>query len=167
MKLITQLKAVEVEAIERCVPAHMLVLMMEQCQRMGLEIRADVMQQLNVASVAPLSRFDTLSVARCAREVDRVARSLLHDLSPDDAREGLYTCATFALALVEEGKLADKGNQAVLCALLFLEDAKDDKPDKDGQGVVWNLEMRRLETAAKALIRRAMLLGYYHGESVH
>lgn len=146
---------------ERSLPAHMLFLMMEQCQKIGLELRADVMQHLNVASIAPLSQLDTLSVVRIAKRVDEAARSLLNDLSPDDPREGMYCCATFILTLVAEGRLEDKGNQAVLVALMLLDDVKDRKPDVTGQEAVWRVNEARWGAEAKKLLHRANLLGFY------
>ena len=40
-----------------------------------------------------------------AKKVDELATSLLHAMSPDDPREGLYAGAMFALVLVDEGLL--------------------------------------------------------------
>ena len=62
--------------IERCVPAHMLVLMLDEAKKAGFEIRADVMHHLNMASAAPMAQLDPFSVSRLARRVDDVARAL-------------------------------------------------------------------------------------------
>ena len=147
--------------VERCVPAHMMVLMMQECSKIGLEMRADVQHHLNVASVAPLAECDTLSVARLARRVDEVATTLLKDLSPDDPREGLYACAMFCLVLVEEGRIADVKNQAVLVSLMLLDDLKDESKDVNGEGVVWHLRERKLKEDARRLLSRATLQGLY------
>ena len=157
----TTVKTRDQEIVERCLPAHMLFLMIEECRKIGLELRADVARQLNVSAIAPLARVDSLSVARLARRVDDDARALLRDLSPDDPRDGLYCCATFVLTLVDEGRLADKDNMAVLVALLLLQDVKEDRPDEDGAEAVWRVQEARWAEEAKKLLRRVVLLGYY------
>jgi hypothetical protein len=102
-----------------------------------------------------------LSVARLARRVDDVARSLLHDLSPDDPRHGLYCCAMFILKLVDEHRLDDRQNQAVLVALLLMDDVRDDRKDAGGQEPVWRLEERQWKEEAGRLLFRAMMQGLY------
>ena len=77
-----------------------------------------------------MAQLDPFSVSRLARRVDDVARALLEDLSPDDPRHGLYCCAMFVLLLVDEGRLFDVQNQAVLVAMLLMDDVKDDKKDR-------------------------------------
>jgi hypothetical protein len=157
----TDLKARDRAIVERALPAHMLFLMMEECQKIGYGLRADVMRHLNMAAAAPLASCDQLSVARLARRIDDAATTLLHDLSPDDPRHGLYCCATFTLLLVDEGRIEDKGNQAVLAALLLLDDVKDDRPDEEGQGAGWRLQEGRWRNEAKKLLSRAVLMGVY------
>ncbi len=154
--------AQDLTILELALPAHMMFLMMEQCQAvLNLELRADVMAKLNNASIAPLSQLDMFSVQRIAKRVDETARSLLHDLSPDDPRDGLYSCAQFVLKLVDEGRLNDPTNMAVLVAILLMDDIKDDKPDVQGQEAVWRLEERRWQNAAGKLLSRAVILGLY------
>ena len=126
------LKTRDLTIVQRAVPAHMLCLMVEQCTKNGFELRPDVLYKLNLAAAAPMAGCDMLSVARLARRVDEVATTLLHDLSPDDARHGLYCCAMFVLTLVEEGRMADKTNQAVLISLLLLDDVADERKDSKG-----------------------------------
>ncbi|MEJ6846722.1 hypothetical protein V3589_10955 [Sinorhizobium fredii] len=147
--------------VERCLPAHLMFLMAEECRKAGFELRSDVMQHLNVAAVSPLARLDMLSVVRLARRTDEVARSLLNELSPDDPRHGLYVCAMFCLKLVDEELLSDRTNQAVLVSLLLLDDIRDDSPDVDGQGVVWRLTEQQWQREAGKLLTRAMLQNLY------
>ena len=148
-------------AVERCVPAYMMLLMMDRCEAEGLTGRADVRHHLNVASVAPLSQLDGPTAGLLAKEVDRVSQLLIRDLHADSAIEALYVCATFCLLLVDEGRLPDRNNQAVLCGLLFLEDAKDEEPDVNGERPIWSIRSKVLEDKAGRLIIRANLLGYY------
>jgi hypothetical protein len=149
------------QLVERCLPAHMMVLMMEECQKIGLEMRPDVLHRLNVASIAPLAKSDAFTVARLAMRVDDAARTLLNDLSPDDPRHGLYSCAMFAITLVDEGRIADVKNMAVLVALMLMDDLKDDAPDEQGQGVVWRLQEQKLKQEAKKLLGRCALMGLF------
>ena len=155
------LKARDQEAVERALPGLMMFLMMEQCQKIGLEMRADVMHRLNVASAAPFAKLDTLSVSRVAKRTDDAATTLLRDMTADDPREALYIAAMFALVLVEEGQLADKDNMAVLVALLLMDDVKNEEPDADGLRPVWTAREAKWKDAAKRLMTRAMIMGLY------
>ena len=157
------LKARDQRVIERALPALMLFLMMEQCKKIGLEMRADVMRHLNMASAAPLAELDTLSVSRVAKRVDEMATTLLRDLNPGDPRHGLYCCAMFALLLVDEGRIADKGNQAVLVSLLLIEDVKDEEPDINGFRPVWIVNEKKWKDEAKKMLNRALIMGLYTG----
>ena len=151
----------DLTTVEQALPAHMMFLMMEQAQKLRLELRADVLLHLNRAAIAPLVRLDELSVARVARRIDDAAKTLLHDLSADDARHGLYCCAMFSLMLVDESRLADIRSQAILVALLLLNDIKDDSKDVRGEGVVWCLQEGVWRREAKKLLSRASLMGLY------
>ena len=147
--------------LQRALPAHMLVLMIQECKKAGFEVRADVEHHLNMAAAAPLSRIDMLSVRRIAGKIDSTARTLLHDLSPDDPRHGLYCCAQFILTLIDEGRWDDPRNQAVLVSLLLMEDVKDDRKDAQGNEAVWRVEEAKWQAEAKKMLRRANLLGLY------
>ena len=148
--------------VETALPAHLMFLMMEECQKIGLELRADTMHHLNNAAAAPLAQLDTFSVARLAKKIDDIARSLLNDLSPDDPRHGLYCCAMFTLMLVDEGWLQDKGNMAVLVALALLDDIRNDMADVDGRSAVWHLEEHKWRKAAGSMHVRAALQGVFN-----
>lgn len=155
------LKTRDQAAVEGALPALMMFLMMEQCKKLGIEVRADVLHNLNQAAVVPLSRLDALSVSRVAKRVDETATTLLRDLHADDPREALYVCAMFALLLVEEGRIFDKGNQAVLVALLLMEDVKDEEADVNGFRPVWLVNEKKWKSAAGKLLNRAMIMGLY------
>ena len=151
------------EVAERAVPAMMLFLMMENCKKIGMEMRADVLHHLNRASIAPLSQLDTVSISRVAKQVDDVATTLLREFSVDDPREGLYVAAMFVLMLVEEGKMRDKGNQAVLVSLMLVDDVRDEEPDDNGFRPVWTLNEKKWKDAAGKLMNRALIMGFYCG----
>lgn len=151
-------KSRETLAVEASVPAHMMFLMMEQCQKAGIEGRDDFLHKLNVAAAGPLAGLDMLSVSRAARRVDDAANRLLHDLSPDDPVEGLHACAMFALVLANEGLLADPGCQAVLVSMLLIEDAKTEHPTEKG---VVRVDEERWQRAAKKMLHRARALSLY------
>lgn len=147
--------------IEQALPAHMMVLMVQECLRAGYELRLDALQRLNIAAAAPLARLDAFSISRVAKRVDGLARNLLHDLSPDDPVEGLYCCAMFCLTLVDEGCLDDKTSMAVLVALMLIQDAEDDKAGDPGGEVAVNLKLSRWKAAARKLHTRAALQGVF------
>ncbi|WP_266032656.1 hypothetical protein [Brucella intermedia] len=155
------MRARDKNVTEQMVPAHMLFLMLEECQKAGYEVRSDVMQHLNVAVAAPLAGLDDLSVARLAKKTDDIATSLLHDLSPDDPREGLMICAMLILRLIDEGKWQDVKNQAVLVSMLLMDDVKDEHKGKGDTGPFWRLEEQKWKDAAGKLMVRAMLQGLY------
>ena len=159
------MKSRDVRVVEKALPAHLMFLMMEECQKIKLELRPDAMAHLNRAAVAPLVRLDELSMARVARRIDETARTLLRDLAPDDPRHGLYSCAMLVLVLAEEGRLSDVGNQAVLTAMLLMEDIKDDRKDDRDEGVVWPLVEARWKKDAGKLLSRCVLMGLYVASS--
>lgn len=151
----------DLEVLEKTVPPHMMVLMIQACMEKGFEVRSDVLQHLNNAAVAPLARLDALTISRLARRTDEIALALLKKLSPDDPREGLYCCAMFVLQLVDEGIWTDAHHQAVLVSLLLIEDVKDDRKDVAGNEVVWKLEEKRWSNKAHDMMVAARLQGLY------
>lgn len=148
----------ETEAVEQAVPAHMLFQMMEECKKVGFVLRGDVMQHVNVAAVAPLKNLDELTIRRLALRIDGAATSLLHELSPDDPRDGLYCVAMFCLKLADEMRIKDLQNQAILASLLLIEDLKHDHPTEE---VVWTLQEKRWKDKAGKLMMRAVLQGLF------
>ena len=157
------LRARDQGVVEKCLPALLLFLAMEECKKIKLEFRADVSHHLNVASVSPMQALDMASVARLAKRVDDDATALLRGLHTDDPRDALYTIATFILLLVDEGRLQDKTNQAVLVSLMLIDDVKDDRPDEAGAEAIWTVKERHWREHAQGLIHRAVLLGLYCG----
>lgn len=154
-------KQKELDAVEASLPAHMMFLMMEECQKIGLDMRADTLHRLNVAAASPFAKLETFAARRAAQKADDVARSLLTMMSPDDPRDGLYASAMFALTLVDEGFIRDPQNMAVLVALLLMDDLKDDRPDDKGQGAIWHLKEREWRKVAGNMHVRAALQGVY------
>jgi hypothetical protein len=63
--------------------------------------------------------------------------------------------------LADEELFPDPRNQAVLVALLLLDDVKNDKPDVNGELPVWKLDEILWKTEAKKMLRRANLMGLY------
>lgn len=155
------LLARDLTILETCLPAQMLMMMLEEVQKAGFEVRADAVYHLRNAVAAPLSQIDTFSVARLAKRIDDTARTLLRDLNPDDPRHGLYCCAQFILTLIDEGRWLDARNQAVLVSLLLMEDIKDERKDVQGNEAVWRLEERKWQKEAKKMLHRANLMGFY------
>lgn len=148
--------------LELALPAYLFVLMLRGLPREGFGLRADVEHHLDHAAVLPLVGLDELSVARLAKRLDDMARALLHELAPDDARQGLLIVAHFVLLLVDEGLFDDARNQAVLTALLLLDEARE-APGKDEPD--WAFDRTgdevRLRVPARSLLARTRLLGLY------
>ena len=136
---------------------HTLFLMMEEVQKIGIEIRPDIMHYVNLGSVAALAELDILTQQRVAKRTDDLSKSLLRDLNPHDPRHGLYVMAMFILKLVDEGLIHDKNNQAVLASLLLIEDLKE-----VNETSTWTFEEARLKKEALHLLTRARLLGVYN-----
>ena len=149
--------------LELALPAYLFVLMLHQLPKEGLGLRTDVRCHLDNAAVLPLVGLDELSVARLAKRLDDMAHRLLHELAPDDARQGLLIIAHFVLMLVDEGLFDDARNQAVLTALLLIDEAREapgpspeggDEPD-------WAYDEARLQILARPLLGKTQLLGLY------
>jgi hypothetical protein len=147
--------------VELALPAYMMAYMVEATQKSGFILRADVIAHLGRAAVLPLTRIAEASVSLMARKITDAAAELLRELNPDDPRHGLYCLTMFVLMLVDEELFPDPRNQAVLVALLLLDDVKNDKPDVNGELPVWKLDEILWKTEAKKMLRRANLLGLY------
>ena len=145
--------------IRRCLPAHMMYLMMEEASKTGWTMRADMLHRLSNAAGAPLARLDPMDVSRLAKRIDDHAGALLRDLSSNDSVEGLFTCAMFAMVLVDEGYLQDRQNMAVLVALLLLDDAKSDSPDVEGVRPEYAIKHTLWMAGAKKMLGRAVFMG--------
>jgi hypothetical protein len=113
--------------VELALPAYMMAYMVEEAQKKGFILRADVIAHLGRAAVLPLTRIAEASVSLMARKITDAAATILRELNPDDPRHGLYCLAMFVLMLVDEELFSDPRNQAVLVALLLLDDVKNDK----------------------------------------
>ena len=121
----------------------------------------DVRHHLNTAVASAFSKLDPRAIMHVAKQVDDTANTLLRDLHSDDPREALYTCAMFVMLLVAEGRFTDARNQAVLVSSLMIEDIRDDRPDVNGEGVIWRLQEQKWTEHARAMLTRANLLGFY------
>lgn len=147
----------DVEAVQTCLPAHLMFLSMELALKEGVQARADLLQKLNVASITGLRKLDPLTIARVAKRVDDAARSIMRDTHVE-VLHGLYSSAMLVMVLVDEGLLTDVQSMPVLTALMLLEDLKASQDDKE---FLWKLEERKLRDTAKQMLSRAQLLGLY------
>lgn len=152
------MSAQEKRLIEECLPGHMMNLMGQGVVAAGFQLRPDILQKLNVASAAPLVALkdDLEAVKRCAKEVDSVSTKLLWDLAPQDPVHGLYACAVFCLLLVEERRLLDAQNMAVLVSMVLMDDLK-----QEGYSEHYHYKEKILTAEAHKLISKAVKAGYY------
>ena len=139
---------------EKAVPAHLLHLMSDEIMKAGYLLRPDIINYLNVAAAAPFKDINEFLVRTAAKMTDDITVTLLHDLSPDDPREGFMVGCYFCLLLVDEELLAQPDNQAVLAAGLLIEEMKEHGED-------WDFGEARLRERAKATLTRAQLQGLY------
>lgn len=148
----------EKQLIEQCLPGHMMHLMASGVVTAGYQLRPDIMQKLNVSAAAPLAALkdDMNAIKRCAKEIDSIATRLLWDLAPQDPVHGMYACATFCLLLVEERRLLDAQNMAVLVAMVLMDDLKS-----EGFAETYHYKEKILEAEAHKLISKAIKEGYY------
>lgn len=142
---------------EMCLPATMLFYVLEKLQKdEGYELREDVAQALNVATVAPMSDVTPDSKLQyLARRVDRDANAILANANCSDLRATLLAVAYMTLGLVSEGRLQDKDNQAVLVSLALTEEAENDAGDE------WGIRADEARRAGKRIMDRAFMLGYF------
>lgn len=160
------MKQRDLQTVEAALPAYMMALMVEEAQKKGFVLRSDVIAHLGRAAAVPLSKVDELSVSRLARQITDTATTLLTDMNPVDPRHGLYCCAMFVMTLVDEGRFLDATNQAVLVAMLLMDDVKDDRPDVDGALPVWRVEEIKWKAEAKKMLLRANLMGLYLSDNL-
>lgn len=125
MLLGTQLRS----AVERGIPAHLLYLSAERLKRDGYILREDVFINLDRASVAALTGLSSEQVRQAATQIDETATAILRDMSFDDPRDCIISCAYLILKLVDEGLYTDVQNQAVLVATLLTVDSRDSGSD--------------------------------------
>ena len=160
-----ELKNRDNAVLEAALPAMLILQMLEKSRELGVEMRWDVEKKLSDAVLAPLSKLDPVSVSRVAQRLEDVSATLLRDLNALSAAHAIYVCAVFALLLVEEARIDDKGNMATLVALLIMDDIKYDEPDANGmrpmfaaQEIIWKKE-------AKAMLFRANIMRLYIGDA--
>ena len=135
-------------------PAHLLWLSADRLTREGWRLRPDVFVQLSRAAAAALVGVEPRRVSRCARAIDDAAVSLLRELSFDDPRDGILSCAMLTVKLVDESLYEDPTNQAVLVSLLLIQDAEEAGSD-------FSFDVRMLQNSVGKMLKRLNLLGYY------
>ena len=114
----------ERRAVELGLPAHLLWLSADRLRQEGWTLRGDTLLHLSRASAAGLAGLGYDAVRRCSQRIDQAASAALRDLSFDDPRDGLMSCALLTVKLVDEALFPDPTNQAVLVSMLLLEDAR-------------------------------------------
>ena len=151
--------------VELALPAYMMAYMVEATQKRGFILRADVIAHLGRAAVLPLTRIAEASVSLMARKITDAAAELLRELNPDDPRHGLYCLAMFVLMLADEELFPDTANQAVLVALLLLDDVKNEQAQTSTESFrYWKLDEEILveEPAAKKMLASRQSDGAVH-----
>ena len=155
------LKTRDARVLETTLPAMLMLKMLEKARKTGVEMRWDVEKKLSNAVLAPLGKLDTVSVSRIAHRLEDMSTTMLRDVSADSAAHGIYVCAMFTLLLVAEDRLDDKGNMAVLVALMIMDDIKHDEPDTNGMRPMFAAQETVWRKEADAMLFRANIMGIY------
>jgi hypothetical protein len=115
----------EQAALDLALPSHMLWLCADLLRADGWRLREDIFLLLSQAAGAALKGLNKWEVWRTSVKIEEVGIGVIRDMSFDDPRDGLVSCAALTLKLVDEKLFADSGNQAVLVSLLIMNDAQD------------------------------------------
>lgn len=145
--------------LRRTVPPYLMWLGVQELRKRGETLRADVVDALDKASVAPLSGLDDLTISRLAKRTDEIATSTMREVAPDNPHDAILGAAYFILRLVNEGYIEDVGNQGVLVAMTLIEEAKD---DQEG----WNFNEKRVVTVADKMMWRCSMWNLFKGGNV-
>ena len=156
-----ELKTRDTGVVEAALPAMLMLTMLEQARKQGVEMRFDVEQKLANAVLVPMKMLDPIGVSRVAKRLDDTATTLIRDINAPDPARAIYVCAMFALLLVEEDRIFDKGNMATLVALMLMDDIKHDEPDVNGQRPLFAANESVWKKEAKAILFRAHIMGLY------
>ncbi len=112
--------------VEKALLPYLLRVAVGVLLKRGLVIREDILIYLDRATSIPLQGLDSLSVVRLAKRVERVGAKLLRVMTVDNERAVTVAISRFILKLVEEGKIENTGDQAVLVSLLVTAEVEED-----------------------------------------
>ena len=145
-------------SVEAVLPAYMLELALRALARwdQGYSYRGDVIILLTRAQEAAFVRakMDSLSVSRVALRVERDGRDIMKGANTDDYRLLLLGVCRLILRLVDQRRISDVEDQAVLVSLMLVEEA-----DRDDE--VWG-RTTGVGGVADKMLNRMFLMGYYH-----
>lgn len=142
------------DVVELCVPAHMLVRLIESLKKSGQwELRRDLLATLNKSMASTFQRLAPLKQTMAAKQVDEHAEALLSRLNPVDLRQALYATSVWIVKLLEEGLYRDKTHQAALTAMLIAVEAQEDGS--------WQIHEKQAVLDADRLLTEARRRGLY------
>ncbi len=153
----TDQRLVDRASVEAVLPAYMLELALRALARwdQGYSYRGDVIILLTRAQEAAFVRakMDSLSVSRVALRVERDGRDIMKGANTDDYRLLLLGVCRLILRLVDQRRLPDPEDQAILISLMLVEEAERDDE-------VWG-RTAGVDHAADGMLNRAFFQGYY------
>jgi hypothetical protein len=149
----------EHRAVELGLPAHLLWLCADRLRKEGYALRPDVFINLSNAAAAALAGLPRAVIVPVAKQIDEVATMVLRELSFDDLRDGIMSCAMLTLKLVDERLFLDPTNQAVLVSTALAQDAMDAGSDLPFNEAVLQHNVGRL-------LVRLTLLGYFQAPRI-
>lgn len=148
-------EAVERIVLDRAMPNHLIALLMEAVEvRQGMNIRPDIRNAANVASVKDLTHVNDFRRRALAERIDKEARIILDGLHVSDVRHGLVAWCVAVNKAAVEGLHPEPTNQAVMLANAIVTEAKEDPEN-------WRPEWMAIRFMSGKMFDRARLLGYF------
>ncbi len=145
-------------SVEAILPAYMLALALRALARweQGYSYRGDVIILLERAQEAAFIRaaMDPLSVSRVAKMVEGDGMEIMKGANTDDYRLLVLGVCRVILRLVDQRRFVDVEDQAVLVALMLVEEAERDDE-------VWG-KTTGVDGVADGMLNRMFIRGYYH-----
>ncbi len=135
---------------EQAMLPTVLFFLMQRCGLAGWEFRADTLQTIQVAIVAPFQGLDMLATRVESELAVTDAWKFVHCSDAAAPVEGLLGACMFIQQIIEQGRFSDTTNQAVLTSMVIWEEAREDGLITPG-----------IERVANHMLEKASALGYY------
>ena len=148
----TAVLEIDYPLIAACMPAYMLCRAVADLKEKGFEVRQDVEELANRASVRPLFEKDVFTIKRVATKLESHVNEIFRESSADSPVQVLAGTARLLVKLTKDGMVFDQ--DTMLVALLYTDDM-DVHPEDWPNPKVMNRIMSNLGNAAR---RRGFLV---------
>jgi hypothetical protein len=113
------------EIIDRAIlPMLMLLGIIECVRKHGIVFRADMLEYLQLSVQHCFAGFPKPVVTAYVKESKSAAKKILDAMNPDDERQAVKAAAMLITLMAEQGLLVDTSSQAVLAALMVVDEAQ-------------------------------------------